>query len=431
MGLFLFAAGCTASAEDVRPPADQFFFPTGASLSPDHSLLFMINANTDLRYDSGSLAVVDLAVVDAVANAWTSAETMPSGCRRDDTQRNTLVCDEAQFIRDDAGVRIGNFATNLSVQELGSADLRLITAVRGDPSVTWAEWDGTSLRCAESAQGYALCDDAHRLIQLRNDEDLALLPEEPYGVFADSTSEVALVTHLTSGAVTLVDSRADASPVLSDVVTGLFDSDPNTGVRGAVAVAARTPGGLLYVTSRSEDRIQMLTVHRDGDAPPVLVPSNYFFLDGVGINNGGSSDTRAAVFSNSGDRLYLVNREPPSLQVYDTALDATGFPRNLPLAATDLCREASNVAVADVGDGDRAYVTCFRDGEVYVIDPRGRSEVEAIVTAGRGPFAAVASASRQKLYVSNFLEDTVAVIELAPGSPFRNQVILRIGEPRS
>ena len=32
--------GCTASAEEVRPPEDQFFFPTGASVSPDDARLF-------------------------------------------------------------------------------------------------------------------------------------------------------------------------------------------------------------------------------------------------------------------------------------------------------------------------------------------------------------------------------------------------------
>ncbi|MEZ4366929.1 MAG: hypothetical protein R2939_11650 [Kofleriaceae bacterium] len=82
----------------------------------------------------------------------------------------------------------------------------------------------------------------------------------------------------------------------------------------------------------------------------------------------------------------------------------------------------------DAGDGERAYVSCFRDGEIYVVDGRVGVAVETIITVGRGPFAMAASAARRKLYVTNFLENTIAVIELDPASPRRYQVVLRIGE---
>ena len=78
-------------------------------------------------------------------------------------------------------------------------------------------------------------------------------------------------------------------------------------------------------------------------------------------------------FSANGDRLYLINRRPPSLQIFDTSLGPSGFPQNKRIAATDICREASTLTVMDAGDGERAYVTCFQDGEIYVVDPRGLS----------------------------------------------------------
>jgi YVTN family beta-propeller protein len=135
-------------------------------------------------------------------------------------------------------------------------------------------------------------------------------------------------------------------------------------------------------------------------------------------------------FSPTGDRLYLVNRRPPSLQIFDTSIGPTGFPKNEAAGATDICRNASTVAVADTGDGERAYVTCFQDGQIYVIDPAGQAMVEDIVLVGRGPYAVVASPNRKKLYVTNFLEDTIAVLDIAPNSPTRNRVVLRIGLPR-
>jgi len=442
LAALLVVGACTANSEEVRPRPEDIYFPTGAAISPDQRYLFVANANSELRFDSGSIAVLDLETVDQIARAWVDRDRIsyvpPTGCTIDNEQRETLGCDDGgapapTFILPDAGIRIGNFASALAVQEKAPQQLRLIVAVRGDPSITYADWDGTQLTCSAEA-AFPLCDEDHRLNHLRDQVDLTI-PDEPFQVFVDSVNGFAAVTHLTSGAVTLVDSPADGTPRLTDNITGLFSADSN-GARGAAGIAGRSPNGpgadILYVTSRTEDRVQMLTVSPGGPNGngAFFIPSNFFFLDGVGSTNGSSSDTRYAQFDAGGDRLYMVNRRPPSLQVYDTSLDATGFPQNRFLAATDLCREASNMAVADVGDGTRAFVTCFQDGEVYVIDPDPNPEVEAIVTVGRGPFGIAVSPARKKLYVTNFLEDTIAVIELDPESALRYQVILRIGVRR-
>ena len=101
------------------------------------------------------------------------------------------------------------------------------------------------------------------------------------------------------------------------------------------------------------------------------------------------------------------------------------------IGGTDICRQASELAIMDPGDGERAYVTCFQDGQLYIIDPRGLSMVEDIVLVGRGPYSVVASLSHKKVYVTNFLEDTIAVIDVSPTSKFRNRVVLRIGDVRA
>jgi DNA-binding beta-propeller fold protein YncE len=83
-------------------------------------------------------------------------------------------------------------------------------------------------------------------------------------------------------------------------------------------------------------------------------------------------------------------------------------------------------------------VTCFQDGQIYVVDPHGQSKVEDIITVGRGPYGIVAAtgvnpaANMQKqLFISNFLEDTIAVVDVTPSSKTRNRVVLRIGVPRA
>lgn len=431
LGLLL---GCTADADEVRPQPDELFFPTGAAVSPDDSVLFVANANSELRFDSGTVGVIDLAAVDAVAADWTLNGSVPAGCERDPEHSETLVCSEEIFMLASASARIGNFATDIAVQDTGNGTLRLIVPTRGDPSIAWLDWDGSTLNCTRSGQGFSLCDEDHRLSYVHDDADLSGIPDEPFDAFADSAGEFAVVTHLTSGAVTLIDSPIGGNAVVADVLAGFFAQDQLTGLRGATGVAGRTPnaaGDIIYVSSRSEDRVQTFTVGRPvNDVEPYLLPGNYFFLNLVGGNSGGSSDSRSMAFSPSGDRLYIVNRRPPSLQIFDTSLSETGAPRNEGLAATDICRQASTLTVMDTGDGERAYVTCFQDGQLYVVDPRGFSSVEDIVLVGRGPYAVAAAPSRKKVYVTNFLEDTIAVVDASPTSIYHNRVVLRIGEVR-
>jgi DNA-binding beta-propeller fold protein YncE len=459
-------AGCTASGDAVQPDGLRLFFPTGAAVSPDGKLLFVANANSDLKYNAGSISVLPLEAVEAVVAGWQATRNVPpdpegqctedtdetddakrpthSCCERDKDFTETLVCDEDRFLRatQGEGVKIGNFATDLAIQDLGDGRLRVIVPTRGDPSIAWADWDPAASRLAcnteELKTPFHLCDDDHRLAFVRNDDTLASIPEEPFGVFADTAGQFAMITHLTTGAVTLIDSPRDGDVMVTDIQQGVFNADPTTGLRGSTGIAGRTPrapGDIVYVGSRSEDRIQTFTVGRPANGErPFLLRGSWFFLDGVGNNvntNSGSDDTRGMTFSPSGDRLYLVNRKPPSLQIYDTSLDATGTPKHELVGAVDICRQASTVTAIDSGDGERAYLTCFQDGQIYVIDPRGHGRVEDVITVGRGPYTVVAAPGGQRLYVTNFLEDTVSVIDLTPGSPTRYRVVLRIGEPRS
>ena len=450
---------CTASAEDVRPPEDELFFPSGLAVTPPGNgarALFVANSNSELRYDSGSIAVISLDDVATIVNNWVAnnpgdTPIAAEGCAQDAEHRETLVCPASLLIRKGAGVRIGNFATDIAVQDFsrpGAVKLRVIVPTRGDPSIAWADFDGDKLSCANE-EGFVQCDDRHRLASMLNDPDERPIQDEPFNVFAttqpadplDPSGQLrgfAIVTHLTTGGITLIDAPEDGAVQLSDVMNGLFVPDANAQF-GATGVAGLKPGAedaLIYVGSRTETRIQTVTVGRpENRTHPYLLQAGYFFLDVGSPSVGGSVDTRGLQFSPDGERLYVVNRRPPSLQIYDTSLGPTGVPRNAPLGAADICRQASSVAVMRTGTAEdpqeRAYVTCFQDGEVYVIDPAGQSMVEDIITVGRGPYAIAAAPDQKLVFVSNVLEDTVAVIDVDPTSPKRNRVVLRIGVPRT
>ena len=459
----LLIAGCTASGEDVHPPKTTLAFPSGLAITPNEQYLFVANANSELQFDSGSISVLDVNAIQAKVEASLTGVTPPE-CKVDLEHSSSSVCAAELFLKDggDASVRIGNFATDIALQDFSSAGstdgpYRVFVPTRGDPSIAWADFVNGALRCNTSSVTFDLCDDAHRLSSLQNDPDLQALPEEPFGVYADGPSGVALVSHLSTGAVTLIsapppladpDTAADVRIV--DVRAGFFNVDASNSA-GATGITARpsVPGdpdtNILYVGSRSDHRVQTFTVGTlplvapgapapaVAPAPAYLVQGNYFFLTDVGNTVGGSTDTRGMKMSDNGDRLFLVNRQPPTLQIYDTSIGVTGAPRNLGIGGIDICRQASTVAVLDNGDGERAYVTCFLDGQIYVVDPRNLTQPEDILLVGRGPYSAVGATkgTRKLLFVSNFLEDTIAVVNVTPGEATYNRVVLRIGTPRA
>ena len=439
------AGACTASASTVEPPDSQLFFPTAAAISPDESVLFVTNGNAELRYDSGTVSALNLDLVDRIASSWTADQQVPSDavacppaqddvpvgcCSVDPNNSLTLICDETRFMMPNAAARIGNFATDVSIQDTQNGTSRLIIPTRGDPSITWVDWDGTALSCNADGKPFELCDDDHRIAFLDNNQNIGVLPDEPFFVWASSAGQFAVVSHFTTGDVTLIDSPIGGKATASD----LFEPDVESGVLGAAGVGGRpSPAGdVVYVGASTKDRIQTFTVGRPVDGQsPFLLPGNDFFLDAVGGQAGDSEDTRGITFSPDGNRMYLINRDPPSLQIVDTSMQATGIPANTTIGATDLCREANLLQAIDAGDGERVYVTCFQDGVIDVLDPTGGGAVIDQIQVGSGPYAVAASLSRKKLYVTNFLDDTLAVIDIAPGSPTRDRVVLRIGTTKS
>jgi YVTN family beta-propeller protein len=434
--------GCPANGEDLQPPRDELVFPTALAVSPDGSRLFAVNANSDLRWSSGSVVAFDLAGIEDLASRWLALPVEERGCQGqggplagepcscDLDDPTILACDQAAVADPDAGVRVGNFATDVAVQDLGGGDLRLFIPVRGDPSVTWVDYRDGALACDGTSEGFPLCDE-ERILGYEDDPTRELI-DEPFGVFVDSAGEYAVITHLQRGAVSLIDAPRDGTPVLVDALANLFAADA-LGIQAAIGVAGRRladpspddadlPETLLYVTSRTEDRVQMLAVAPPrGSVPAQLVPAGFFFLNDVQPSN----DSRDIEFSADGTRAFMINRNPPMLHVMDTAPTPEGVPANQIIASVELCRDPANLTVAEPGEGTRVYVACFPEGQVWAIDPEA-GQVEAIIPVGSGPHALVADPTRQRLYVGNFLDHSLAVIDLDPVSPARNRVVLRL-----
>jgi YVTN family beta-propeller protein len=99
------------------------------------------------------------------------------------------------------------------------------------------------------------------------------------------------------------------------------------------------------------------------------------------------------------------------------------------MGVLEVCGGPTAMQMQDVvGRGDRIYVTCYDDGLIYVVDPNALV-VTSIIDVGAGPISLLFSRDKRVAYVASFANSHLSVIDVAPGSPTENHVVLRLGLP--
>jgi hypothetical protein len=307
---FLLGA-CTGNDEGRTAPPDTFFFPTGVVVSPDARWAVVTNGNTDLRFNGGTVVMVDMqAAVAAYKNGQCTD--------RDPIDNRIVVCDQKPLIDIHKTFRLGNFPGQPAIQQFlkptgaaiergslqsctpSAADpncipqyepdpsqgFRLLIPVRGDPSLTWINVapDGTP-DCEQSPGLVGQCAVSHRVTQLTtNLNQTVVYAPEPFGVAVSNEMGLAMTSHLAAATVSLFDlgDHPEMHPQFVDVLNAVFD--PNAqGAQAAYGVALRPldptlipttcaglPGctmgdyELFFATSRVSARLAQL-VARGGD----------------------------------------------------------------------------------------------------------------------------------------------------------------------
>jgi DNA-binding beta-propeller fold protein YncE len=463
--------GCSFGESGVSPPLDGLFLPTGLGVDPTGDWVFVVNSNSDLRYNAGTVVAVDVrkAAEDRARTDWgdcPSAGYRPGGppgtrsCCYDFHDPIALNCDERGYLSPGATVRIGSFGSTLLVSggASGGPDRRLFVAVRADPSVTFidatVEPTQVQLRCQEGqAAPNPVCNDSHKIRGGADRSGRFNLPEEPYAMAMDERLGALFVAHGIYG-VSTIDLCAPGRPALVSVTNPVFpgSTPPFTqsiqAVSGLVVEDPGNPAGNIFALGRYViDRpaeIQTLYL-RGGDQPCgsasarelELVPgssfySSAFFPSGI--------DIRGFVLAADKERAYVLHRNPnplsyyardnpPALVAVDRSPDAQGRPVNRAVEVVEICSGPTELHQHDAGRGPRLYVVCFESGQVYVVDP-DLMEVSAVINAGRGPTTlAFAPRDPTTAYLAGFSDNNVSVIDLKPGSPTENKVVQRIGFP--
>lgn len=252
------AAACSLSQQGVMPPADTLFFPSAAIMPPDGQWLFVANSNADLRYNDGTLAVlnVGLDVVAPTADGtltlrgaasdrarpgqWATCpqedyvtplpRSTPPTCCWDVQDSNILNCDERLYVQSDATVRIGSYAAgmawqtyckgNCAAQEgcaFDQAGARIFLGVRGDTSLTWVDvlpaagGPRPSLHCRQDGNVASLAECTQKVSSMRPNllteaGDTSAwdvpLPDEPYALTMDENRDLLYVGHLDGNTLT-------------------------------------------------------------------------------------------------------------------------------------------------------------------------------------------------------------------------------------
>lgn len=480
---FVFS-GCGFGESGITPPSDRLFLPTGMAADPDTDFLYVVNSNSDLRYNAGTLIAVDLTKVLASVERYSDRTSYPlpscgktrfsreekvaaNYCCRDVIDTTTVNCHERQFIQEAATVQIGSFGGSVVLQPFeknGVSMRRLYMAVRAEPSITYADVrlqsGQVSIRCTgsrtdETVQpAHAFCDDNWRIRRPAGATvGSFVLSEEPHRLLLDSSQSALYIGHLTvtannmleGGGISTIDvchPELPTSPRFAGQARIVFP-DKNSQSVGALSLSPEGPIN-VFATARYSPEISGLVFRSGQSACPAdasevvprelsLVPSEYF-LSAAFLPAG--TDVRGILFSDDNLTAYILHRDAPDLISNPSALVAIdrriredGSRSNQPIGILKVCNGPSEMVAHDAGYGKRLYVTCYDDAQIYVIDPHAW-RVEAIIDVGRSPASLVFLPLHPTVaVVASFTGNHLSVIDLDWASPTRHRVVHRIGLP--
>lgn len=428
------AAGCDLSNPGVPLPSATLNFPIAVGVvdgeAGEGGYLLVANSNFDVRYASGSVQSWRL---DAIHDAIDAA--LETGCGAANTSPCSILIerDPATFLADE--VLIGSHSDGLAI---GPDRDRVYLPVRSGRGVlTWIDLDAATgdLSCGGGNGEVERCDDRHRGADVADvDRDLSL-PTDPVDVAVipsallggTGAADAIVVAHRNGNASLFLDDpdADDARPVLVDVLPGVpFDIvsaelDPESGLvwlTSAASTATRATRDLVAIAPVvSETDTRLATVQR---------------LTLRGVDDG--LDARDIAFDVGEDRAWVLTRRPEAAITLDFAV-VPPEPGTAPLgpiyAVASGPSRIERVVVPFDPDGqagpiaavDRTYlvVSAYDANSVQVIDPD--LGLVATVAGLAGPFEMALDASRDRLFVVNFGNNTIGVVDLSPlrtgGSP--------------
>jgi hypothetical protein len=499
--------GCYSTGDGPDPPVQGLYFPTAAVASPSGKALYVANSDFDLQFNGGTVQVIDLERVRTqLAPLWDpDSSGAPDVCARAGLGPNPSPiiypgpCGPVDLAAPpDLGgplvtnvAKVGAFATSLLYVCQPEASrpgqgarcegqvptrARLFATIRGDPSLTYFDVDDDregvqrfTLDCGQGAND-GRCDATHRLGMNAEDNTRGLtMPGEPYEMAVSDGAEAVVVTHQTSGAVSLFassgDTIFDTPATIQFVLTGLplgalgvaplpipalarnganlaptSDDVLTGGYRPGFVVGYRDASELdiiRYYSDRSSAPTRPYLSLARTAAVPILANASGFDSRGLAVDRAPREKCEAdcgtdgsCLFDCTRTPLpvYVASRTPPTLLVGETrtlatsqgsgtSLGASSFNEGLVLYdAIPLALGPSRVVLGTVRDRDgelrrRVFIVCFDQRALIVYDPE-RRRVEAQIRTGRGPQSIVLDPVLPLGYVVHFADSYIGIVDL-------------------
>jgi DNA-binding beta-propeller fold protein YncE len=342
LALLVGVASCGLNQEGVAPPRDHISFPASALVAPSGDWLYVVNSNSDLRYNNGTLVAVDLTAAAKDRKETTfglcpyadfipPAGPGPGECCWDFLDHSILDCDERRYVEKDQTIEIGSFGAGMVFQPfdesqdedhcgksgypnkqmptgrhecLPEVDCkapptgagRLFIGVRGNSSVTYLDVHFDADHVPTFGCPFDDHDGDVDACTITDSPPAAALepqhvPDEPYALTLDNDRDFLYVGHLKgdvshpgTGGVSLYDvqrSREQGEivpPSLIGVTQAFFPPDVN-GLFGVTSLNPRKSNGLLYATSRyGNTATSLVTTKPANDACAAPAPPDTSFM---------------------------------------------------------------------------------------------------------------------------------------------------------
>jgi DNA-binding beta-propeller fold protein YncE len=395
VGLLLgIGAGCAEEYRGKPPLTGALHYPLSLAVDEGSGTLFVVNTNFNLAYEMASILTVDVATGD-FGDPYVTVESFP-----------------------------GDLLLVHRTDDLAFGYI----PVRGNNSLTWFEIDRKAKGSLEM-----LCNEARDVLDPRcrgryvvtrgmvavpdsDDQQNLTLGSDPYGQAwipgRLGQKDLLVVAAMRSGRISLFELQEDGEPVLVDQRTLLS---------GIHSLAADPAGELIYVTNKSYPVVHRLQVRR------TLTSTTLEIVDAATLPAPFTTGDfgRGIAFARGGKTVLVAHRNPAALVALDASLRPGQF-GGTPTQVTPVGRRPASVMVVPSGPegSERVYVSCFDDDRVWVLDPQTMLALESI-WVGEGPYAmaALVNDTTKKGFVSNFLDNTVSVIDLDSGSDTYHTVI--------
>lgn len=432
-------AGCPPTNVEKLPPAAQFYFPTGlvhvdvarpADAGVHDGILYVANSNSDRRYDFGSVMAVDLSrlglpefgAIDTglVAKQIPDLKVDPSSI-----VQVASFAGEMAALPTDGGVRLF-LPTRSELNRIYAVDAPAPTATAPIPKLSCFVTD------AGPPVGQNCTPSGLTLVALEKTETGIPRAPAPIGIAVSPPPK----RDVWITALQQADSPKGSTLEQRGYVVHINGDDPNVAESSFVNVGL---GGTNTVVVGKRYAYATGKAYANNVPASLLraIETSSFTTINMSLENTVTvSEARGAALASNEKRLYLIGRSPDTLLVNSVEGSETSTPqvrvqRSIPLPEGPTLI----AAIPRIGKSDLVAISCATSGVVAFYDDEVGDLVAQLVGVGQQPYAMAvdrrmgANAEGARIYVSNFADGQIAVIDVADLSrPSGARIVAFLGD---